>query len=132
MRWQAGKSHREREATKVAPFQILQALVTKPKNKRKLTEEEIFSKLYYNDKIKAAFEDECEKRGLERKDKTARMEVHHRVTKDSWKEAGNDKEPEIRENVHEEKAKRDARLEGQDNVHNDLAEVEVNLEQKSR
>ncbi|KAF8129000.1 hypothetical protein EV363DRAFT_1169520 [Boletus edulis] len=106
MRWRANKSRREREGAKTKPFLSLQSLITKPKTTRKLTEEEVFSKLFYDTRIKSVFEDECKKQGLERGDKKARMELRRKLTKEGWQAASQDEE--VRKKVVEEKARREA------------------------
>lgn len=105
MRWlKANKSRLQRQGEKKNSLANLQALVTKPK-KRKLTDEETFSKLYYGEKIKPVFEAECERQGIDHANKKARMEVRRRVMKETWMAAIQDEV--IRDKVTEEKAKRE-------------------------
>ncbi|KIJ60878.1 hypothetical protein HYDPIDRAFT_170023 [Hydnomerulius pinastri MD-312] len=106
MRWQGGKARKNRAASKVDPFKSLQALVVKPKGKRNLSEEQVFSKLFYDEKVKDTFELECAQRGLKKEDRKERMGMRRKLTSDGWKEAARDQD--LRERVLEEKARRDA------------------------
>jgi hypothetical protein len=106
MRWRGGKARKNRTVLKTDPFKSLQALAKKPKGKRNLTAEQVFSKLFYEEKVKDTFELECDERGLKKVDRKERMEMHRKLTAESWKEAAQDEE--LRQQVLEEKARCDA------------------------
>ncbi|KIK76406.1 hypothetical protein PAXRUDRAFT_781916 [Paxillus rubicundulus Ve08.2h10] len=104
MWWQVAKSCKNREVSKKDPFKTLQVLTKMPKGKHNLTEEQVFSKLFYNEKIKTSFDSECAQQGVESENKKERMEILWKVTSEAWKEASQDEE--VYRQVLEEKARR--------------------------
>lgn len=86
------------------PFKSMNQLVKDSmKRTRNLSEEQVYSKLYYEDEIKPKYEEECARLGLSTSSKKERMGVRRRLTKESWDESAKDEQR--RRKVLEEKAR---------------------------
>ena len=67
-----------------------------------LSEEQVYSKLYYKDEIKLKYKEECMRLGLETTLKKECMTVCHQLTKEAWGKSSKDEQ--LQHKVLEEKA----------------------------
>ena len=62
------------------------------KQTRKLSEEQVYSKMYYEDEVKPKFEAECDRLGLDSGVKSERMAVWRKLMKEAWNVSAQDEE----------------------------------------
>lgn len=104
MRWQSNKSRLQHSATTIDPFKSINQLTKDSmKRTRALSEEQVYSKMHYEDEVRPKYEAECLRLGLSTKAKKERMAVRRKLTKESWEEVAKDEER--RRQVVEEKAR---------------------------
>ncbi|KAI9573077.1 hypothetical protein HD554DRAFT_2035511 [Boletus coccyginus] len=93
MWWKANTWHDKWSASIMDPFKSMNQLM---KDSMKwmcnLSKEQVYSKLYYKDKIKPMYEEECVRLDLSTSSKKEHMGVHHRLTKESWDESAKDEQ----------------------------------------
>ncbi|KAF8121460.1 hypothetical protein EV363DRAFT_1185740 [Boletus edulis] len=107
MRWKANTSREKRSTSAVDPFKSMNRLIKDSgKRTRSLSEEQVYSKLYYEGEIKPKYEEECARLGLDTTSKKERMTVRRRLTKEAWDESSKDEQ--LRREVLEEKARLEA------------------------
>ncbi|KIK80551.1 hypothetical protein PAXRUDRAFT_28137 [Paxillus rubicundulus Ve08.2h10] len=107
MRWRANTSRDKRAAVSVDPFKAISQLSKDSGKKRhNLSDEQVYSKLYYNTDLKPKFEAECAWLGLPSDAKAEWMAIRRKLTKDSWEASSKDEV--CKKRVCEEKAKLDA------------------------